>query len=329
MKTPETQELQSFSVSQMGGLLLAYLRRNTREAADHQGHRSFHYYPTGVEGILEFEILPIWNGNAGTEPLNRLRHLFNDAITLLNREDLIRPDLSQSSSREFFQLTSRGESVQIRSNWELRLMKSTTDVIEMVRPSVLHLVAYDQNDDPANGTCFIIDGNHLLTCKHNLDLQRWEIHFPTGQQISGDRFVVHPHPTRDLAILSLREPEDAVLFKGLSPLLLGHSTLISPGDTLIAFGYPDIPSRYPIQLHVDGIYQGTTRYYNNDPYVTMSNPVQGGYSGGPVLSLYGEVVAVTTQSTGRGDDTNGAGIERSVHNHGTPIEEIFTMLQSV
>lgn len=101
----------------MGGLLLAYLRRNTREAADHQGQRSFYYYPTSVEGVLEFEILPIWNGTAGSEPLNPLRHLFNDAISLLNREDLIRLDPSQSSSREFFQLTPRGESVQIRSNW--------------------------------------------------------------------------------------------------------------------------------------------------------------------------------------------------------------------
>jgi S1-C subfamily serine protease len=91
-------------------------------------------------------------------------------------------------------------------------------------------------------------------------------------------------------------------------------------------GYPKVAQRLSGLLTSTGSFQSLTTGYANDNFVTFSNRIDGGYSGGPVLSMYGQVVAVITESTEQANGSDGQGGAMGIHFHGTPIEEVKTIL---
>lgn len=71
----------------------------------------------------------------------------------------------------------------------------------------------------------------------------------------------------------------------------------------------------------NGTYSNHTKDYYGYECVTFTNSVDGGYSGGPIISMLGQVVAVVTESTEQARGTTGGVTAGGVHFHGTPIEE--------
>ena len=111
-----------------------------------------------------------------------------------------------------------------------------------------------------------------------------------GRQISLDGFVVGADKSRDLLVLKVAE------FDTLRPVRLGNSSDVRVGDTILSFGNP-----FGFEHSMSkGIVSAKNRGFQSYTDSTISGALQidaatnPGNSGGPVVDLDGQVVAVNT-----------------------------------
>jgi|GEM_PF-5613906 len=327
-------QIKNYNAEQIAGILLSFLQDFERKLSNPS------YYGASLRDILGFEIAPVWLGKrvenglligdgyvstyGGDRPTPQLESLFTDAEKLLWKHELIRQDPTQSSSN-FVLLTDAGLSMQVREDFSLRIQRRAQDITSMYRDSVF-LMETRAGGDFACGTCFLLPTGDLLTCKHNVEDKEFTIHFSSDTQLDKGQFEVVEHKDRDLAVLRFRSKMFKDMLKDRKPLELGFGGHLQQSDELITMGYPKVALRMPELLVTTGVFQGFTTGYYKDQYVTFSNKIDGGYSGGPVISLYGQVVAVITESTEQASDSGGQGQASGTHYHGTPIEDAALLL---
>ena len=172
---------------------------------------------------------------------------------------------------------------------------------EQVIPSVVRVTGYSTTSWPKEGPAptpdgvgtgvVIVDNGTILTNLHVVQkAKRLKVMFFDGYESEAE--VIHEDPASDLAMLRAKSiPDD------LQAATLRSSTTLRPGDEILTIGFP-----FGIGPSVSsGVVSGLGREYRSpDGQKTINNLIQfdavanPGNSGGPLVTLEGDVVGVVT-----------------------------------
>jgi S1-C subfamily serine protease len=168
-----------------------------------------------------------------------------------------------------------------------------------VQGAVVHVQAYvadpknkDVDKESGVGTGVVIkDDGTILTNFHVVSgAKRLKVTFFDGTE--SDATVIGVQADKDLAVIKPQKiPDD------LEPAVLGSSQQLSPGDGVVAVGFP-----FGIGPSVSsGVVSGLNRQFRSpDGNQTLSGLIQfdaaanPGNSGGPLVNMSGEVVGIVT-----------------------------------
>ena len=128
---------------------------------------------------------------------------------------------------------------------------------------------------------FIVTNNHVVE-----DADDIEVAFKDGATLKAK--VIGRDPATDVALIKVESP------KPLEPLPLGDSSVLRPGEWVIAIGNPfglehTVTAGIVSALHRRGI--GAGRY---EDFIQTDAAINPGNSGGPLIDLAGEVVGINT-----------------------------------
>jgi 2-alkenal reductase len=154
------------------------------------------------------------------------------------------------------------------------------------------------------GSGFLIDNQgHILTNNHVVDgATTVEVILKDGTTLNAE--VLGTNTIHDLAVISV----DASAVSGITPLQLGDSSLVKPGQMAIALGNP---YGYANSITV-GVISGLNRTLSGTNS-TLTGLIQTdaalnqGNSGGPLLDSQGMVIGINTAVETNGIGTNGIG----------------------
>jgi S1-C subfamily serine protease len=172
---------------------------------------------------------------------------------------------------------------------------------ERMLPSVVRVVGLNSTTDPSDGApatpdgvgtgVVIIDNGTILTNLHVVrKAKRLKVMFSDGHE--SEASIISEDPANDLAILRARSiPDD------LQAASLRNSNSLRPGDEVLTIGFP-----FGIGPSVSaGVVSGLGREYrSSDGQQTIGNLIQfdavanPGNSGGPLVTLEGDVVGIVT-----------------------------------
>jgi len=177
------------------------------------------------------------------------------------------------------------------------LLSAAADAAEMIAGSVVRVQGFNKTEDGENeergvGTgVVIVDRGVILTNLHVvLGAQQVRVTFADGMQ--SEAFITAMQPEDDLAVLQARSiPDD------LQAAPLRSTQGLRPGDAVVAVGFP-----FGIGPSVSaGVVSGLRRAFTSPEgkrelqnliqFDAAANP---GNSGGPLITLEGEVVGIVT-----------------------------------
>lgn len=155
---------------------------------------------------------------------------------------------------------------------------SERDAIARVLPSVVHIAT-----NSSVGTGYVVRDNLIATNAHVVSTNPTaEVRTQDGKTLIGQ--VVARDAKQDIALIK-------VTASRLPVVTLANSKALRPGDTLMAVGYAlDLRGGPSITR---GVYS-THRTMQGVTYVQTDAPLNPGNSGGPLVSLKGEVVGMNT-----------------------------------
>jgi serine protease Do len=140
---------------------------------------------------------------------------------------------------------------------------------------------------PSLGTGFVISETGLILTNYHMvsGVQKIEVMFQDGSH--SEATIVGGDPKTDLALVKAKGD------RHYTPLRLGDSSRLLPGDWVIAVGNP-----FGLDHTVTaGIVSATGRDIGQGPYddfIQTDAAINPGNSGGPLLNLSGEVVGINT-----------------------------------
>lgn len=179
------------------------------------------------------------------------------------------------------------------------LPSQSTRAAVAVQGAVVHVQAYvadpknkDADKESGVGTGVVIkDDGTILTNFHVVSgAKKLKVTFFDGSE--AEATVIGVHPDKDLAVIKPQKvPDD------LEPAVLGSSQQLSPGDGVVAVGFP-----FGIGPSVSsGVVSGLNRQFKSpDGRQVLSGLIQfdaaanPGNSGGPLVNMSGEVVGIVT-----------------------------------
>lgn len=138
------------------------------------------------------------------------------------------------------------------------------------------------------GSGFLIDDQgHILTNNHVVEgASTVQVVLDDGSTIDAE--VIGTDPTDDLALISV----DAAAVSGITPLQLGDSSAVKPGQMAIALGSP-----YGLNDSITvGIISGLNRSIGGSltGMLQTDAAINPGNSGGPLLNSEGQVIGINT-----------------------------------
>ena len=170
---------------------------------------------------------------------------------------------------------------------------------ETVLPSVVRVNGFDSGDEPGAGDqqtgvgsgVVIVDNGTILTNLHVVTgAKRLTVTFFDGTE--SDAEIIRAIPQNDLAVIRAKKiPDD------LPAATLGTTADLRPGDEVVAVGFP-----FGIGPSVSaGVVSGLNRsFHSPDSKRAMTGLIQfdaaanPGNSGGPLITMTGEVVGIVT-----------------------------------
>ena len=177
---------------------------------------------------------------------------------------------------------------------------TVADAYEKIRPSVVHVRGLPEVEDPESdakpegnvGTgVVIVDSGVILTNLHVVyGAKTVKVTFADGTE--SDAEVVGERPEHDLAVLQAKElPDDLI------PATMRSTNGLRPGDPVLAVGFP-----FGIGPSASaGVISGLKREYRSESGKRiLSNLIQfdaaanPGNSGGPLVTVEGEVIGIVT-----------------------------------
>jgi serine protease Do len=190
-----------------------------------------------------------------------------------------------------------------------------TQAVQNVGPAVVTVVAtipgqqtffgYTGDSTSTGSGIFISTDGYILTNNHVIEGGKsYQIIYSDGSQ--ADATLVGTDQYSDLAVLKVNGTVPAVA-------ILGNSDALNPGETVIAIGSPLGDFKNTVTV---GVVSATGRSidtgsgYSIDGLIQTDAAINQGNSGGPLVNLAGEVVAINTlivRSTGTGTVAEGLG----------------------
>jgi serine protease Do len=190
-----------------------------------------------------------------------------------------------------------------------------TQAVQNVGPAVVTVVAtvpgqqtffgYTGDSTSTGSGIFISTDGYILTNNHVIEGGKsYQIIYSDGSQ--ADATLVGTDQYSDLAVLKVTGAVPAVA-------TLGNSDALNPGETVIAIGSPLGDFKNTVTV---GVVSATGRSidtgsgYSIDGLIQTDAAINQGNSGGPLVNLAGEVVAINTlivRSTGTGTVAEGLG----------------------
>jgi S1-C subfamily serine protease len=142
------------------------------------------------------------------------------------------------------------------------------------------------------GSGFVVDkAGHVVTNFHVVDgADEISISFSNRDTVEAD--LVGIDPSTDLALLRVDARSSA-----LTPLSFGNSDRVRVGDEVVAIGNPFGLDRTVTFGIVSGLQREilAPNTFAIDQVIQTDAPINQGNSGGPLLSMHGEVIGVNTQ----------------------------------
>jgi serine protease Do len=206
-----------------------------------------------------------------------------------------------------------------------------TGAVKMVGPAVVTVVGTipgqltffgTTGDQTVSGTGFFItDQGYILTNNHVVEgTQQVNIILSDGSQESAT--IVGTDQYSDIAVLKTDGKVPAVV-------TLGNSDQLDPGESVIAIGSPLGDFKNTVTV---GVVSATGRSIDSGKGYTIDNLIQTdaainhGNSGGPLVDLAGEVIAINTlivRDTGSGDVAEGLGFAIPVNTAQAVAQQII------
>ncbi len=192
---------------------------------------------------------------------------------------------------------------------------AVTKAVQTVGPSVVTVVATipgqqtffgQTGDETSTGSgVFISSDGYILTNNHVIEgASKFQVVYADGSQ--HDVSLVGTDQYSDLAVLKVSDTVPAVA-------KLGDSDALNPGETVIAIGSPLGDFKNTVTV---GVVSATGRSidtgygYSIEGLIQTDAAINQGNSGGPLVNLAGEVIAINTliiRSSGSGTVAEGLG----------------------
>jgi S1-C subfamily serine protease len=176
-------------------------------------------------------------------------------------------------------------------------------------------------DSIGGGSGFVLDENgYILTNQHVVDgAERILVQFASGSRTEAE--VVGEDPSTDIAVLWVDNVDEP-----LTPLTLGDSDAVQPGDPVIAIGNP-----LNVGISVTtGIVSGIGRAIKAPNDFTIDGAIQTdaainpGNSGGPLLDARGTVIGVNSQIISDTGAFQGVGFAVPINTVKDVVEQLIT-----
>ena len=159
------------------------------------------------------------------------------------------------------------------SNWN--------DTIKAVAPSVVYI-----ETDNGTGSGFLLNSQgHLLTNYHVIDGAK-TITVTFIDNKSYDAKIVKVEKDKDLAVVKISSSSLPY------PVKIGNSGKMEPGNEVVALGYPLGIRGYPAISK--GVVSRILTFNNGNEYIQTDTAFNHGNSGGALINILGEVVAIPT-----------------------------------
>lgn len=160
-------------------------------------------------------------------------------------------------------------------------------------PSVVAIVnqfEFEGVPSTAGGAGVIIDDRgYILTNAHLVQIPGEIFVLMSNGEVRPGQLVSHDAPFTDVAVIQVQEG-------GLTPLQIGDSAQLVPGQTVVAIGSPDIDYYNSVTTGVvSGL--GRRKQLTNvwfEDLIQTDAAINVGNSGGPLLTLNGEMVGLNT-----------------------------------
>lgn len=178
-----------------------------------------------------------------------------------------------------------------------------------------------QSTSAASGSGFIIsDDGYILTNFHVIeDSSSISVSMYNGD--SYDATLIGYDENNDIAVLKI----DA---EGLAPVILGDSTNLNVGDSVIAIGNPLGELTFTLTSGTISAKDREVTFSNNTTMNLLQTDcaINSGNSGGALFNLYGEVIGVTNAKYGTSSSSSA-----SIDNIGfaIPINSIMNIVESI
>jgi len=206
-----------------------------------------------------------------------------------------------------------------------------TQAVQNVGPAVVTVVAtipgqqtffgYSGDSTSTGSGIFISTDGYILTNNHVIEGGKsYQIIYSDGSQ--ADANLVGTDQYSDLAVLKANGSVPAVA-------TLGNSDALNPGETVIAIGSPLGDFKNTVTV---GVVSATGRSidtgsgYSIDGLIQTDAAINQGNSGGPLVNLAGEVVAINTlivRSTGTGSVAEGLGFAIPINTARVILEQLI------
>ena len=175
-------------------------------------------------------------------------------------------------------------------------------VVNKTLPSVVTIRANNINQDIASG--FIVSSNGVIvTSRHAVSDSTLTYSVVTSDNKSYPVVSIYQDPNNDVAVLKINAT-------GLTPVVLGDSSNLELGQTVIAIG--DQLGQFPNTVTtgvISGLGRGITAGSPYSNYVENLNnviqtdaPINPGNSGGPLLNVQGQVIGINTAADVQGQN---------------------------
>ncbi len=207
---------------------------------------------------------------------------------------------------------------------------AVTKAVQTVGPSVVTVVGtipgqqgfygFTGDSTSTGSGVFISSDGYILTNNHVIEgAQQLQVIFADGSQ--QDATLVGTDQYSDLAVLKISGTVPAVA-------ALGNSDALNPGETVIAIGSPLGDFKNTVTVGVvsaTGRSIDTGQGYTIDGLIQTDAAINQGNSGGPLVNLAGEVIAINTliiRNSGTGTVTEGLGFAIPINTARVVSEQI-------
>jgi serine protease Do len=208
---------------------------------------------------------------------------------------------------------------------------AVTQAVQTVGPSVVTVVAtipgqntffgYTGDSTSTGSGIFISPNGYILTNNHVIEgASQYQVVYADGTQ--HDASLVGTDQYSDLAVLKVSDSVPSVA-------KLGNSDALNPGETVIAIGSPLGDFKNTVTV---GVVSATGRSidsgygYAIDGLIQTDAAINQGNSGGPLVNLAGEVIAINTliiRNSGSGTVAEGLGFAIPINTASAVSEQII------